>query len=134
MSGYTVAHEPGAWVTTEDGPTFVEQGNPLPDEVHPDEVARLANGGVLAELEQEQGLVGGDAGETSLPDGKVADLKVRIGTDADLASAYLEQEQGRDEPRSTFVAHLEQVIADAAERTDPGTPPAGVRDSGEGES
>lgn len=126
MSGYTVAHEPGAWVTTPDGPTFLEQGTTLPEEVHPDEVARLANAGVLAELDQEQGLVGGDAvAGTPLPDGKVADLKVRIGTDADLARAYLEQEETRDEPRSTFVAHLEQVIADAEHRTDPGTPPAG---------
>jgi hypothetical protein len=126
VSGYTVAHEPGSWVTTSDGPVFLEQGETLPEGVHPNEVARLANAGVLAELDQEQGLVGGDtAAGTPLPDGSVDELKVRIGTDAELARAYLEQEQGRDKPRSTFVAHLEQVIADDAERTDPGTPPAG---------
>lgn len=132
---YTVAHDAGTWVSTADGPTFLEQGESLPEGVHPDEVARLANGGVLAELEQEQGLVGGDAvGGTVLPDGKVEDLKVRIGTDEDLARSYLEQERAREKPRTSFVAHLEQVIADAEHRTDPGTPPAGVRDSGEGES
>lgn len=125
MSGYTVAHEPGIWVNTPDGAMKLEDGATLPEDIHPDEVARLANGGVLAELDQEQGLVGGDAGEGPLPDGKVADLKVRIGTDADLARAYLEREQQRDEPRSTFVAHLEQVIADDDARTEPAPTPAG---------
>lgn len=130
MSTWTVAHEPGSWVTTPDGPTFVEQGDTLPDDVHPDEVARLANAGVLAELEQEMSLVGlgGVDGEPDvpavLPDGKVEDLKVRIGTDADLARAYLEQEQGRDKPRTTFVEHLEQVIADDEARTEPAPRPA----------
>lgn len=137
MSGYTVAHDPGSWVTTSDGPLFLEQGETLPEEgVHPDEIARLANAGVLAEYDQELSLVGLGAGDIppELPDGTVEDLKVRIGTDADLAQAYLDRERAQEKPRGTFVKHLEQVVADAEHQTDPGTPPAGTVPSGEGES
>lgn len=131
---YTVAHDSGTWVTTADGPIHLEQGDPLPEGIHPDEVARLANGGVLEGLAQEPELVGGDVERGQvLPAGKVEDIKTRVGSDVELARAYLEQEQAADKPRATLVEHLEQVIADAEHRTDPGTPPAGVRDSGEGE-
>jgi hypothetical protein len=133
VTGHRVAYADGSWVATSDGPAFLEQGETLPEGVHPDEIARLANAGVLEGIDQEQALVGGDivAGEP-LPAGKVEDLKVRIGTDAELARAYLEQEQASDKPRTSFVAHLEQVIADDAARTYPGTPVVGAGDeSGE---
>lgn len=133
---HVVAYEDGTWVTTSTGPVKLEQGDTLPDDVHPDEVARLANAGILEGLEQEPALVGiGGEDDTpsgdQLPDGSVKDLKVRIGTDAELARAYLEREQEREQPRATFVEHLEQVIAADEERTEPGTPlvdeTAGVR-------
>lgn len=119
---HTVAYADGTWVTTPAGPVHLEQGDTLPEDVHPDEVARLANAGVLEGLDQVPelvGLGGDDPNPSPLPGGSVAELKTRIGSDADLAQAYLEQENASEKPRPTFVAHLEQVIADAAERTEP---------------
>jgi len=108
----TVSYPTGTWVKTTDGPVRLGQGDALPENVHPDEVARLANAGVLAGLDAEPTLMDP---ALELPDGTVEELKVRIGDDPDLAAAYLEQEQGRDKPRATFVTHLEQVLADADE-------------------
>jgi hypothetical protein len=100
-----------AWVTTPGGPVRLEQGDPLPEGVHPDEVARLANGGVLADLE----IVNVEAEE--LPElANLDELKVRVGTDAEVAQRYLDAEQAREGgARKTWVAHLEGVVADVGE-------------------
>lgn len=110
-TAYKVADEiEVAWVTTPDGPVRLGQGDPLPEGVHPDEVARLANGGVLADY----AIANVEADE--LPElANLDELKVRVGTDPEVAQRYLDQENTRDRPRTTWVSHLEGVVADAGE-------------------
>lgn len=99
-----------AFVTTADGPVRLGQGDPLPEGVHPDEVARLANGGVLADVEAA------NLEAEELPEiANLDELKLRVGTDHEVAQRYLDQENTRDRPRTTWVSHLEGVIADADE-------------------
>lgn len=120
MSGYHVATEV-AFVTLDDGQVAqLEQGDPLPDNVHPDEVARLANGGVLDEFDPATGFVPATADEPIAVDqkvlaGNIDGILVRIGTDADAAEAYLAAEQASDKPRPTLVTRLEEVIAEHGE-------------------
>lgn len=119
-----VAYSDGpTWVTTEDGPVELQHGDTLPDNVHPNEVARLANAGLLEGIALEEP-------GTPASNGNVDEVKVRVGQDPDLAREALEAEQGRKRPRTGLVDHLEGVIAAAAETTDPG--PASPVDPSEG--
>lgn len=99
-----------AFVATPTGPVRLGQGDPLPEGVHPDEVARLANGGVLADVEPA------NLEAEELPEiANLDELKLRVGTDPDDARRFLEAENTRERPRTTWVSHLEGVIADAGE-------------------
>lgn len=100
-----------AFVATPTGPVRLGQGDPLPEGVHPNEVARLANGGVLADVEPAN-LEGDELPEIA----NLEELKLRVGADPDDARRFLEAENARQAgPRKTWAAHLESVIADAGE-------------------
>lgn len=114
---HVVAYEDGSWVRTDSGPVRLKQGDPLPDNVHPDEVARLANAGVLEGITQAPELE--DEIPDTLPDGDAEEIKTRVGTDPDLAQAYLDQEGTRSRPRKGLVSHLEEVVAAAEHNTAP---------------
>lgn len=122
MSGeqYAIATEV-AFVQTEDGVVQLGQGDPLPEGVSADEVARLANGGVLEGLD----VVDVDETDRLTPTG-ISETKVRVGDDPDTARAYLDLETAADKPRPALVKHLEGVIAaaDSTDAGDLGTEPA----------
>lgn len=110
-----------AFVTLDDGEvTRLEHGDPLPENVHPDEVARLARGGVLEELDQASGFDPETSDEPVVVDqrllaGNIDRVMVMIGHDADAAEAYLAAELAADKPRPTLITRLEEVIAEHGE-------------------
>jgi hypothetical protein len=112
---YRVATEV-AFVTTEDGEAVrLGEGDTLPENVHPDELARLLNGGVIEGYDAVPSLLDPDDDtlvvDEELLAGNIDAIKLRIGTDAVAARAYLDAEQGAAKPRPTLVKHLEEVIA-----------------------
>jgi hypothetical protein len=116
---YAIATEV-AFVTTDDGEVVrLGQGDTLPENVHPDELARLLNGGVLEDYAAAPALLGIDGGEedqaVTLTDEQISagvdEIKLRVGTDGAAARAYLDAEQAKSKPRTSLIAHLEEVIA-----------------------
>lgn len=105
-----------AFVTLEDGEVVrLGEGDTLPEGVHVDELARLANGGVIEGYDAATSLLNTPGDEVVVDAevlaGNIDAIKLRIGTDGGAARAYLDAELAADKPRPTLVKHLEEVIA-----------------------
>ena len=87
----------------EGGTVSLHTGDTVPAEADLNHVADLVEAGVLSST-------GDDAG--TKPNGIKAILE-EVGDDVELAQAYLDEEKAADEPRSTLVKALEDVLRKA---------------------
>lgn len=96
----------------------IQRGNALPDDVPSEEVDALLRLGSLVWVADDPGPASDDVGvdeppALAVPNGTVAEMLAWVGSDPVRAAAALAAEQDLDNPRSTLVAKLGELLADA---------------------